>query len=522
MLKNNWMDYFNRLPQAANDYLMSDNSGYQEEIAQDNLAYDNDAWRRVMGIVWELLFEKTSKEEFQAKVKNIAGDRDVQEVESELLLRLVYPLADLIPWDVEGRLQELGIQQGELQAVKRVSIMPLSYSAAARRIATNAKISVFQEALVKRLRDLIASVIGGLRKKDQVIEFLTRKQSDGGLGFSPEQAEQYTKELYALLETSTLLSEQEYSEWYRTARLSDEVMWKQDTADEDNENEDSDVPKVTSATLRTNKQYEPVLQSAIIECLQQIGDLSLDEYLSKRLENVISTRLRNVRNDIQTLDVLTRDSKIGGISLSKEEADRILHIIEASYELHHSDIENAQKKRIQDTEIAQKQKIEERKIQESEAHADWYQEKVAKPAFQNPMTTGNDTTMRQTPSNTAVRPNMSGITAPAMQLSDLIGEFKTLDIQEFRRLSSDPEQAGDKLFQKFETLRAESFDRYTAGIAAWRSSPLQKRYLQLVSESFSEGKTVAEVAEKHLAQDPNTPTAAELGAIITLNAKIQY
>ncbi|USN52917.1 MAG: hypothetical protein H6759_02560 [Candidatus Nomurabacteria bacterium] len=272
----------------------------------------------------------------------------------------------------------------------------------------------------------------------------------------------------------------------------------------------------------SKKKYEPILQAAISECLQQIGDLSLDEYLSKRLENVISTRLRNVRNDIQTLDVLTRDSKIGGISLSKEEADRILHIIEASYELHHSDIENAQKKRIQDTEIAQKQKIEERKIQESEAHADWYQEKVAKPAFQNPMTTGNDTTMRQTPSNTAVRPNMSGITAPAMQLSDLIGEFKTLDIQEFRRLSSDPEQAGDKLFQKFETLRAESFDRYTAGIAAWRSSPLQKRYLQLVSESFSEGKTVAEVAEKHLAQDPNTPTAAELGAIITLNAKIQY
>jgi hypothetical protein len=115
------------------------------------------------------------------------------------------------------------------------------------------------------------------------------------------------------------------------------------------------------------------------------------------------------------------------------------------------------------------------------------------------------------------------VTAPAVsQLSDLIGEFKTMDIQEFRRLAKDPDQAGEKLFQKFETLRAESFERYTAGIAAWRQSPLQQRYLQLVSESFTRGKTVAEVAAAKLAQDPATPSPAELGAIITLNAKIQY
>lgn len=38
---------------------------------------------------------------------------------------------------------------------------------------------------------------------------------------------------------------------------------------------------------------------------------------------------------------------------------------------------------------------------------------------------------------------MSGVTAPAMsQLSDLIGEFKTMDIQEFRRLAKDPDEAG--------------------------------------------------------------------------------
>lgn len=520
MNREEWMRYYLRLPKKASEFLLDDQSGLLEDKARNTLGYDYDAWDRVMNIVWDLLFKKDSLGQFQEKCRSLAGDRRPDELEKALLLYAVYPLADLVPWDVETRLQELGISLTEIQSIPRVSIMPVTYASAARRIAALAKVSVFQEELLRRLRDLMVSVITGVRSNAQAFEFLQRKQADGGLGFTSDQAQAYLQAMTEYLNTSTVMNEQEYSEWYRTARLRDQAMWKEDTSEEEPENPNEDT--LPAGTVRLKRQYEPVLEKAMNECLQQIGDLGLDDYLEKRLENIISTRLRNVRNAVQTMGVLTRDDKIGGLGLDQEKAERVAKIIEAGYELHHSEIEDDQKRRIQETEILQKQKVQERKQRESEEHAEWYQQKVATPSFTNVMTTQETRQAGQTMAAPPIRPNISGVTAPASQLSDLIGEFKTMDIQEFRRLSKDPDQAGDKLFEKFETLRRESFDRYTAGIAAWRSSPLQQRYLQLVSESFTKGKTVAEVAEANRAQDPNTPTAAELGAIITLNAKIQY
>lgn len=518
MTRDEWMRYFNRLPDAASDYLLESSAGDSEDEARENLGYDYDAWDRVIDIAWDLLFRKDTKEVFSQKVRAIAGDREPEEVEQELLLRVVYPLADLVPWDVEGRLQELGVPPSEIQKIPRIAIMPVTYSAAARRIGALANVSVFKEELVRRLRDLIVSFSTGLRNEEQVLELLLRKQSDGGLGFTTDQANAYFASMKQFLASSTVMNEQDYGEWYRTSRLREQAMWKEDLLDESTTEQEVDEELPIPGRTRLKRQYEPVLEKAIEECLQQIGDLQLDEYLEKRLENVISTRLRNVRNAVQTMGILTREDKIGGLGLPQDVAERLGKIIEASYELHHGEIEDDQKRRIQEAEISQKQKIEERRKRESEEHAEWYQQKVAPPAFANPMTTQSAEAAAPAP----VRSNVSGVTAPVSQLSDLIGELKTMDIQEFRRLAKDPEQAGDKLFQKFETLRAESFDRYTAGIAAWRVSPLQQRYLQLVSESFTKEKTVAEVAEANRLRDPGTPTAAELGAIITLNAKIQY
>lgn len=285
-----------------------------------------------------------------------------------------------MPWDVDARLQELGVSPSDIQKIPRISIMPLTYSAAAKRIAGKAQVSVFQEELLRRLRDLVVSIDTGVRSDSQAIEFLVRKQTEGGLGFTPEQAQSYLKEMKLFLATSTVMSEQDYSEWYRTARLREQAMWKEVDEDEEAQSEDTNVSAGVNAS-RLRSQYEPVLEQAMVECLQQIGDLTIDDYL-QTLENIVSTRLRNVRNALQTSAILTRDDKIGGLGLEPEIAERVARIIEASYELHHGAIEEDQKRRIEETEIVQKQKVEERKKRESEEHAEWYQQKLFSPLVQ--------------------------------------------------------------------------------------------------------------------------------------------
>jgi hypothetical protein len=111
---------------------------------------------------------------------------------------------------------------------------------------------------------------------------------------------------------------------------------------------------------------------------------------------------------------------------------------------------------------------------------------------------------------------------PPMRLSGLGEELQTMDIETFRRQAKTPEQAAEKIFQKLETLKRENFERWTEGVTAWRSSPLQQQYLKLVAESFATAKPVAQLVEEKRKVDPKLPTAEELGAIIALNARIQF
>jgi hypothetical protein len=222
------------------------------------------------------------------------------------------------------------------------------------------------------------------------------------------------------------------------------------------------------------------------------------------------------------------------MGFAPDEAARISGIIEAAYNEHRGSIETEEKQRIQSVQEEQKKKIEERKQRESAEHAAWYREKVqnargdaAVEQLRSIMTqqpqTGMDSRLRgnDTATGTPTKQTMQDI-VPPQRLSGLAEELGSMDIEAFRRQSKSPEQAAEKVFQKLESLKRESFDRWTEGIDSWRKSPLQQQYLKLVTESFTSARPVAELVEEKRKTDPKLPTADELGAIISLNARIQY
>ncbi len=88
MTHDEWLEGFNAAPDAVQEYLLGPSSGTAEDAAQTRLAYDNDAWDRLMDAVWDLLFKKSSRGEFEAKLKIVAGDRKPEEVERVVVLRL--------------------------------------------------------------------------------------------------------------------------------------------------------------------------------------------------------------------------------------------------------------------------------------------------------------------------------------------------------------------------------------------------------------------------------------------------
>ncbi|MCC6563578.1 hypothetical protein IT087_01665 [Candidatus Uhrbacteria bacterium] len=501
---------------------MANEAGYRQTRAHTTLAYDNDVWDRVMDVVWDLIFLKTSRAEFTNRIRALAGDRKPDEVERAILEWVVLPLADLVVWDVEARLTDLGAPQSEIQAVTRISLRPVSYGSAARRIASLAKISLLEEETVTRLRDVLVSYIKGVRSEEQVLDILQRPQVEGGLGFAKQQALAFIERMKDFLAATQVMSETAFADWLQNSQReteSEQAVIASSAA--------KTGDKKTEGMIGEQKErrLDPVLEATIDECIKNINlQKPLEEFLMTRLRNLISSRLRDVRNREQILMMLQREEKVGGMGFDPAEAERITVVIENTYKEKREIVEQEAKSKIIKIQDEQKKKIEERRKRESEEHAAWYREKVmavrGDQALRQMIVEGN----KQAPQAGAAPQQpatMDGIMAAGMKLSSLADELRNMDIEAYRRLSRDPQQAAEKVLQKLETLKRESFERWTEGVEAWRQSTLQQQYLRLVTESFSSGRPVSELVEEKRKTDPRLPTAEELGSIIALNAKIQ-
>lgn len=74
-----------------------------------------------------------------------------------------------------------------------------------------------------------------------------------------------------------------------------------------------------------------------------------------------------------------------------------------------------------------------------------------------------------------------------------VEELKSMTLEDFRRISSNPEEAAKRVLQKMLNLKEESFVWYLDGVAAFRNSPLYVEYMSNICRSLSERKTVANV-----------------------------
>jgi hypothetical protein len=540
MTRDTWLKHFEASPEPVQNYLLDEASGEAESAAQTQLGFEHDAWERVMDIVWQVVFEALPIELFQQKLAQVAGDRDKMLVERVVLERVLYPLGDLAVWDVDARLTALGVPASKLQGRLRISVRPMSYGAAVRRIAAEARISLLGEEMVRRLRDILVSSIKRIRTVEQVREILRRPMVDGGLGWSADQVEAYLVTAAHVLQQVPVMSEEEYSQWLQQTQREAEVRRLDDEQAARLKARATAEAEVSAADLRTKPAtFASLVEQVVEETVVLANVQGLDEYLAKRLRNVISTRLRGVRNRAQVEEVLARDAKVGGLGQTPAEVTRIADVIDQVYTERHQAIETEERTKVTSFVDEQKKRIEERQQQEAAERDRWYQEKVRsvaqgesgsvsalKALMRGVRVVGPVTDLRTgltvsveggVPSSASV----DGVQG-SVRLMSLIEELHTMDIERFRRLAKTPDEARNKLLQKFQTLRQESEDRWIEGVKRWRDSPLQQQYLQLVSRAFAAQKTVIEVASELSHDDARGLRPEEVGILIELNQQLTF
>ncbi|MCC7357605.1 hypothetical protein IT408_03825 [Candidatus Uhrbacteria bacterium] len=345
------------------------------QIPSDKIEHIGDT---IMDIIFNDISLKNGIDEIKKIVyPDIVTELTWKDFISDVIRLEFWPIRDLFANELSFWLSEQQIGTGGW-SMERVLLKPLTYSSAATELAQKAGFSIMGAQLRERLRDLIVSKIKGVRVDAQIREALMRSQDYGGIGLDANQANATIGALNDLLQTVDIMSESDYSDWLNKEAQKEQTISETETQQVDHV-QDTDDPEITAIKQKLKSQSlvpPTVLEKTVQDVLSKIVDKPSDEYLLRRMNHAISSRLRDVRNSLELRQILLRDSKVGGVGMTVDQANEAIEVVEASYRESHTSIMNDEKKKLEEQMVIQRQKIEERKIREKEEHAKWYEEKV--------------------------------------------------------------------------------------------------------------------------------------------------
>lgn len=560
------------LPQGVQDFFMEKADDiYIDLIEKYNLSKEHFFEMIETPVLNATLGIKTVPDALNGLFQNLISAKldknSMRAIIKALLEKIFWPLRDLFEDELKSYLVELGVETATWPQ-ERVLFKPISYSGAVSEILNRLNMGSLGKQARAAMRDVIAKYSKGELVPTQIIETMVRLPEFGGLGFDKETANKALVEIQNLSKQVEFLTEEEYADQLSNKTVK---MHGKSSAESEAIEDEAEIKSIREAMPKEPKVLT-VLDEAVKAALAACPNKPKDEYLERRLENVISSRLRDVRNSTELLQLLQRDTKVGGLGLDREQAQTIAATIEKVYQDFHGRIESEEKKKLDKQLTAQRQKIEERRLQEASEHAKWYQEKIKakqehdieqkqfaealkvglgkKSELKHPVQAASDAKEKQrygqlvpvaqkapamamagaagsvkvslaTAKMAASPTTIDGIRG-VPRPSGLQGELEGLTLQQFRRMGASPAEAIKKILERMETLRQDSLEKKVAGIRAWQSSPVMKMYLGLVAESFKNQKPIGEIAEAKRKAGEDSLTRDEIEALIQLNNQLHF
>lgn len=242
-----------------------------------------------------------------------------------------------------------------------------------------------------------------------------------------------------------------------------------------------------------------------------------DPILHKRLKNILVSHLKDVRDASEVRHALQRSGKIGGMDFREEQVTLLLELL-ASEKPHLE--EYVEEFKIDSEPTRQNREIQ-IPIEKSSIESDHLlsapkpaiipkeKEKPLPPSPPPPIT--KKVVPKQKPTS-----NQSAVTVHP-RLVGPIEELRGLSLVDFRRLSTNPESAVEKIKERILGLLTESFGKRILAQHAWEESEVYNLYLSLGKESLLSHLSINDIIQGHLLKGDATLTKDEFDAIMELN-----
>lgn len=281
--------------------------------------------------------------------------------------------------------------------------------------------------------------------------------------------------------------------------------------------------------------------------------LQLDDLLLRRLQKIVESRLVDVRDTAETVEMLLRPVKIGGLGFDEARASRIAGELQRVVEELHRRPKPVIKKVAPPPPPAPKPPV----VQPAPpppvapkpaappapaptpkpaapvapkapvtpptkpgpvAPPPWFRPPsvpAAVPAKPQPVL------VSKRPAVPSYRDVVTDVRAPQKVLGP-VEALGSLSIADFRRLGADPVTRTQKIAEEIEALSRDSFAQRTAGIRAWRQSPTFQSYLEIGRMAMERNEEVSDVIQLLSAQGKPVLSADEMEAIGALNRQFRF
>jgi hypothetical protein len=574
MSEAGWRTYQNygELPQAVQDFIYDiDNDDTSRLIDECGLSGEN----------LKFFFEETKKVYLrQAAAQNlfVAVKDRVKGVDENKLKTLVrdfcgfrfLPLDDFLRGEAAAAIVSLGGSVSDYPA-KRIVIRSVLPAEAVAEFLREREVKV-PAYLEQRLREILESRVRGVRKDEETVSRLIRAEKIGGVELPRAEAQALVAALAAKMLNVNITPDAPMPSLVPAAKNDNPATTpsaiavvpaapvaalavvsskKGHTVSPEDDREvgvirDTIVSKLVAAqTGDREKEISEAIDAVVSQSGVAVPKDSLNRY-----RTIIESRLKGVRDTVEMRSLLSRSPQTGGMGLGTGIVEKIISETEAQVtalsQKHDEQIKKEKDEFIRSSVKNSFAKEEMRKFSEEEDADRLYGAltgkrpvpaavKAAVPPPSSPPAAPPKAPSPApspylyrpppvvSPKLQDVRPPVS-FSAPFSGTAKLVGpveELKNMTLLDFRRLSADPVEACRRVNDKIDLLEEQSYGLRIEGIKAWQASAVNRAYLDIITASFSGGKSVALAIDAALAAGKDTPTEREVRAIMDLNRRLK-
>lgn len=275
-----------------------------------------------------------------------------------------------------------------------------------------------------------------------------------------------------------------------------------------------------------------------------------DDNLRRRFVTIMTSRIKEIRNATDTLDLLTRETKVGGMGYDPDLAEKL--VMRATDESAKFLTEEGVKKLSEQQRVVVPVMPRPPKVPIEPAPAPAPVPVLSPaPAPSTPPQAASSVPIAVFPAPFRIpvqkipaastpqqgyAPQMPTASIRPMQterptIADIRGtprlvgpieELRLMTIVDFRHLGDGPVACIRRVYEKIQLIGKESYTKRSEGIKAWRASETYQLYLSMGRESLISGKAIRDVIAEHQRLGQPSLTDQEFSLVADLNRKLRY